>query len=51
MKYTADVSVTVEALDNEDAWKKIGDILSLILDTNPDVVSWSVGETFEDDDD
>ena len=53
MKYAADVSVTVEAVDEQEAWEKIGDILSQVLDTHPDVVlvHWSVGARFADDDD
>ena len=51
MKYAADVSVTVEAKDQEEAWQKIDDIISQVLEVHPDVIAWNSGEPFEVDDD
>ena len=51
MKYAAEVSVTVEAADEQEAWEKIDEIVSENLNTNPAVIHWSVSEPFEVDDD
>ena len=51
MKYAAEVGVTVEAADEQEAWEKINEIVSENLNTNPAVIHWSVSELFEVDDD
>ena len=51
MKYTAEVSITVEARDDQEAWEKIDEIVSENLNAHPAVIHWSMGEPFETDDD